>query len=127
MHKRTENTKTVQNSLICIFYEGILKMKRKKLYVIAGIILFLFISLYNLPEYTSEGAIRKYVFLKGNIFEAFTLSIGSSGYVDGGKLGKQYFVNGVTDEKSGGGSLSFFYLKKDKHGKWYVSSCGSGP
>jgi hypothetical protein len=103
-------------------------MKRKRLYITLGVILAV-LSIYYIFEwssYFSTGAIRKYVFSNFSKLQAFTLRVGNSG-PDGDKLGKQYFVSGVTESKSGGGSLSFFYLKKDKYGKWYVSSCGSGP
>lgn len=105
------------------------KLNRKRIYIILVTILVLLTIYYFLEwsSYTPTGAIRKYVFFEINKFEAFSLSVRTSGCVDGGKLGKQYFVNGVTDEKSGGGLINFFYLKKDKYGKWYVSSCGSGP
>lgn len=100
-------------------------MKRKKTFIlIAVFIVVIYISQWS--SYFATGAIRKYVFNNFNKIQAFTLWVGIGGYVDGGKLGKQYFVHGVTDSKSGG-SINFFYLKKDKYGKWYVSSCGSGP
>ncbi|PKM45992.1 MAG: hypothetical protein CVV03_05810 [Firmicutes bacterium HGW-Firmicutes-8] len=98
-------------------------MKRKKLYIFIGIILVIIISYYTLL--TPEGAIRKYVFLKINLADAFTLKIKPGDYNDP-KYGKQYYVEGVVDRRSGG-TVNFFYLKQNNYGRWYVNSSGSGP
>ncbi|MFZ3131378.1 MAG: hypothetical protein WA125_09825 [Desulfosporosinus sp.] len=104
-------------------------MLNKKCSYIILVIILISLTVYYIFEwsgYTPTGAIRKYVFFEINKFDAFSLSVGTNGSIEEGKIGKQYYVSGVT-EQSSGGSINFFYLKQDKDGKWYVSSCGSGP
>ena len=103
---------------------------KKRSNAILGVILIA-LTIYFVLEWSSftpTGAIRNYVFFQIDKIQAFGLSLGPSGQsADQETLGKQYFVEGVTDAKSGGGSLNFFYLKQNGYGQWYVVSCGSGP
>ena len=74
---------------------------------------------------TPQGAIRTYVLLNNDPFQAITLRI-KNNYQSANKSERLYYVQGVIDRKSGN-SLGFFHLKQHKYGLWSVQATGSGP
>jgi len=77
------------------------------------------------PSLTPEGAIRKYVFVRGHFVSALTLDIEHPSK----KLRNQeqlFFVKGYVDRVTGM-EVMFFYLKKSPVLGWHVDSAVTGP
>jgi hypothetical protein len=79
---------------------------------------------FRIASSTPEGAIRKYVILKGNIIEAQKLDIKTTRHVDPNH-GQQFIVRGYHGRATGM-EVTFFYLKQTSDG-WRVESAGTGP
>jgi len=105
-----------------------LKKARNILSLILSISLAYFLLF---PSLTPEGAIRKYVFVRGHLISALILEIEhTKGNEPTNKefqpQGKQFFVRGYVDGVTGM-EVMFFYLKKSPLLGWYVESAVTGP
>jgi hypothetical protein len=79
---------------------------------------------FRVASSTPEGAIQKYIILKGNIIEVRKLAIETTSHVDS-NLGHQFIVRGYHDRTTGM-DVTFFYLKQTSDG-CRVESAGTGP
>lgn len=87
--------------------------------LIVGIVLFI------CSFFVEELTVRRQIFVMGHPIAFITAEIKKSNSVDP-NYGQLFVVDGVT-ERATGGEISFFYVKKNKLGMFYVSSAGTGP
>ena len=97
----------------------------KVMILIICLVAFGLVAYSSKPSPTSEMAIRKYVLLKGNLFEVRNLEI-SSTTIEDNNYGHGFSVSVYHAIDGTGVAITFFYLNQNKDG-WVVTSAGTGP